>query len=316
MFNYHNPGRWFGKPYFFFGDYLWDKYGTRVLKLPINAIYTCPNRDGTLSHEGCTFCSEDGSASPTCIGFSEIPMQMENAKNSFKRKDEKTRYIAYFQAFSNTYAPITRLRELYDAAVAVKDVSGLMIATRPDCLPDDILDLIASYKMDNFELWLEIGMQTMHEKSLNLLNRRHTHQDTRDSIFRAAEKGIPVCVHIILGVPQESWKDMMMTAKEISSLPVQGVKIHHFHIIKDTKIESDYNKGKVTPFSFREYVSYVCDFIERLRPNILIHRLHGDRSKESLIAPLWAMHKGTVLKAIEDEFHNRGSFQGFLYSFS
>ena len=147
-----NSGIWFGKPYHFFGDYLFDKYGTRVLKLPIDAGLLCPNRDGKIGHEGCIFCSSDGSASPTSIGLNKITDQMENAKKSFKRSDIHTKYIAYFQAFTNTYADRLRLKGLYDQALSVKDVIGLMIATRPDCISDEVFDLIADYKRDNFEL--------------------------------------------------------------------------------------------------------------------------------------------------------------------
>ena len=307
-------GKWFGKPYYAFGDYLFHKYNTRVLKLPINAYLSCPNRDGTISSSGCIFCSEDGSASPTSSGSSDITEQMNNAKRSFKRSRRGTRYIAYFQAFTNTYAAPKKLKKLYDRALSVKDVVGLMIATRPDCINNEILDLIAGYKQDNFELWLEIGMQSAHDRSLTLLNRGHTHKATRDAIERAAERDIPVCVHVILGIPDESWKEMMETADEISRLPVSGVKIHHLHVIKGTKLEKFFEEGKFSIISFEEYVSTICDFIERLRHDILIHRLIGDKDENNLIAPRWSLHKGTVIKEIESEFIRRGTCQGFLFN--
>lgn len=301
-----------GKPYYFFGDYLWEKYGRRVLKLPINAGFSCPNRDGTISTAGCIFCSEDGSTAPTAVGFNTIQEQMENARRSFKRSDTDTRYIAYFQAFTNTYAPAQRLATLYETAIKEPDVIGLMVATRPDCLPDEVFDILNRYQRDGFELWLEIGMQTMHEKSLQLLNRGHTHDITRDAIWRASERKIPVCTHLILGITHETWYDMMETAREISSLPVSGVKIHHLHVIQGTALEQSYLKGDLTLMEQGEYVSTVCDFIERLRPDIIIHRLFGDRDEQTLVAPRWSLHKGTVIKAIGDEFSRRGTFQGFL----
>ncbi len=304
---------WFDKPYHFWGDYLFSKYNTRVLKLPINAGLSCPNRDGTIGYNGCIFCSIDGSASPTTSDRIDIAEQMENAKKSFKRSNKTTKYIAYFQAYTNTYASREKLKYLYDNAIMVEYVIGLMIATRPDCIPNDILDLIAEYKKDDFELCLEIGMQTMHDKSLALLNRGHSHKDTIDSIQRAAQKKIPVCVHIILGIPGESWRNMMDTADEISSLPINGVKFHHLHVIKGTKLEEYYNDNKVKAVKFKEYISTISDFLERLRPDIMIHRLIGDREETSLIAPTWAQHKGTVLKAIEDELEKRCTYQGFLY---
>ena len=303
---------WHGKAYNFWGDYLWAKYGTRVLKLPINAGLSCPNRDGTISRGGCVFCGEEGSASPTASGIPDITEQMENARNSFKRSDAATKYIAYFQAFTNTYAPVPALKELYDKAVSAKDITGLMIATRPDCITGDILDLLSGYQKPGFELWLELGMQTMHDKSLTFLNRGHTHRDTVNAIQAAAEKNIPVCVHIILGIPGESWREMMDTAEEISSLPVSGVKFHQLHVIKGTRLADLYNDKIMTAVGFRDYVSAITDFIERLRPDILIHRLIGDRDEKSLIAPKWALDKGTVVKAIEDEFAKRCTYQGFL----
>ncbi len=300
------------KPYNFFGDYLREKYGCRVLKLPVNAGFTCPNKDGSIGTEGCIFCAGDGSASPSALGSPDIAVQMENAMAGFRRSETDTKYIAYFQAFTNTYAGVEKLKYLYDLAIGFKNVTGLMIATRPDCLNDEILDLISGYKKDGFELCLEIGMQTMHEKSLALLNRGHSHEATRDAILRARRREIPVCLHVILGIPGESWHDMMATAREISSLSVSGVKIHHLHVIRGTRLEEYFNEGRVGVLRFREYVSILCDFLERLRPDILIHRLLGDRDAGTLVAPKWAMHKGTVLKAIDDEFERRCTFQGFL----
>lgn len=309
LYNHWKPS---SKPYNFFGDYLWDKYKCRVLKLPVSAGFTCPNKDGAIGYNGCIFCAEDGSGSPSVKISADIVKQMENAKAGFQRSEADTKYIAYFQAYSNTYSSIENLKKFYDKALIVKDVIGLSVATRPDCLPDNVLDLIAGYSRDNFELCLEIGMQTMHEKTLTFLNRGHSHKTTKDAVLRAAKRNIPVCVHIILGIPGESWNDMMETAKEVSSLPVSGVKIHHLHVIKGTTLEKYYNNGKAGVLSLKEYVSTICDFLERLRPDILIHRLIGDRSAVSLVAPKWGMQKGTVLKAIDDEFAKRCTHQGFL----
>ncbi len=301
------------RSYNFFGDYLWHKYGCRVLKLPINAGFTCPNRDGTIDNKGCIFCAEDGSASPTVSVSEDIRQQMINARNNFKRSDAETKYIAYFQAFTNTYADIHTLERLYSNAIGMPDVIGLMIATRPDCVGDEVLKLISGFRRINFELSLEIGMQTMHDKSLKFLRRGHIHNSSRDAIIRAAMKKIPVCVHIILGIPGETWSDIMQTAEEISSLPISGVKIHHLHVIRGTLLEKYYEQGKIDLMDPERYVSYICDFLERLRPDIIIHRLIGDRSLNSLVAPKWANNKGTVLKAIEDEFIKRCTTQGFLF---
>ncbi|OHD70131.1 MAG: TIGR01212 family radical SAM protein [Spirochaetes bacterium RBG_16_49_21] len=305
-------GNWFGKPYFHFSDYLRDTYRCRVLKLPINANLSCPNRGAMNS--GCIFCSEDGSASPGIGGRTSIPEQMESARKNFKRIDAGTRFIAYFQAYTNTYAPPAQLKRLYDQAVRQRDVIGLMIGTRPDCLPDQTLDLIASYQKDGFELWLEIGMQTIHDKSLEFLRRGHSSSATMNAVERAVRKNIPVCVHLILGITGEDWKEMMDTADALSQMPVRGVKFHHLHVIQGTQLEKLFRAGEVKPLSQREYVSILCDFIERLPSSILIHRLMGDREESTLVAPRWSLNKGTVIKAIEDEFARRGTFQGFLYN--
>lgn len=311
--NYNNPGRWSGKPFNFFGDYLFERYSCRVFKLPINAGLSCPNRDGTIGSTGCIFCSDEGSASPTTSGFNSISLQMENAINTFKRTDHNTKYIAYFQAFTNTYAPVSVLERLYDEALASTEVTGLMIGTRPDCISREILKLIQKYIKDNFELWIELGVQSMKNESLDFLKRGHSAEKSIESINLISEYGISICVHVILGIPGETWNDMMETALKLSELPIQGIKIHHMHIIKDTELENIYNKNPFSLMSLKEYVSTLCDFIERLRPDITIHRLMGDRREDSLLYPKWSIHKGTVQQAIEDEFKKRGTFQGFLY---
>jgi uncharacterized protein len=304
----------FGKPYLLFGDYLRDKYLTPVSKLPINAGLSCPNRDGTLGKKGCIFCSEDGSSSHSSTHSNNIISQMENAKKSFSRSPDNLKYIAYFQSYTNTYSDIKILKYLYDKATGVKDVMGLMIGTRPDNLSDKILDLIASYKKNNFELWLEIGLQSIHDKSLKFLNRQHDYQVSYNSIMRASERGIPVCIHIIIGIPGESWDDMMETADTISRLPICGVKIHHLHVIKDTPLEKLYYKNKINLLSIDEYTAIIVDFIERLRPDITIHRLMGERNKETLIAPKWGLRKGTVQQLVNQKFRERATNQGFLFN--
>lgn len=310
---YNNPGIWSGKPYNFFGDYLLTRYSCRIFKLPINAGLTCPNRDGSVGSEGCIFCSDEGSASPTTSGHDTIKLQMQNAINTFRRSDKDTKYIAYFQAFSNTYAPVSKLKKLYDEAVSFSEITGLMIGTRPDCISRDILKLIKTYSKKNFELWIELGIQSMKNSSLDFLKRGHTAEKSIESINLISDYDISVCVHVILGIPGETWEDMMNTAVQISNLPVHGIKIHHMHIIEGTELERIYNQTRFNLISLKEYVSIICDFIERLRPDITIHRLLGDRNEDSLLYPKWGLHKGTVIQAIENEFRTRETFQGFLY---
>lgn len=303
---------WAGKHYNFFGDYLFQKYNCRVLKLPVNAGLSCPNRDGTTGTGGCIFCSDEGSASPTTSGISSISGQMLNAIETYRRSYRDTKYIAYLQAFTNTYGEIDTLKKIYDECISFPEITGLMIGTRPDCIDDEILKLISSYKNTGFELWIELGIQSIHDKSLVFLNRGHTWRQSREAIEMIGLHGIDVCVHIILGIPGETWDNMMETAAVISGLPVNGVKIHHLHAIKNTPFELIYLKGGINLLSLREYISILCDFIERLRPDITIHRLAGDRTADTLVAPKWGLHKGTVLQAVEDEFANRCTYQGFL----
>lgn len=308
-----NRIEWAGKPYNFFGDYLFSKYKCRVLKLPINAGLSCPNRDGITGNGGCIFCSDEGSASPTTSGINSISAQMSNAIATFRRSYRDTKYIAYLQAFTNTYGDIHTLKRIYDECTSFPEITGLMIGTRPDCIDDEILKLIKSYDRPGFELWLELGMQSIHDKSLKFLNRGHTCNDTFTAVKLTDQYGINVCAHIILGIPGETWDDMMQTATVISKLPVNGVKIHHLHVIKDTPLERLYSNGGIKLLTLREYISILCDFIERLRPGITIHRLAGDRSDDTLVAPRWGLHKGTVLQSVEDEFIKRCTYQGFLY---
>lgn len=301
-----------GKPYNFFGDYLFNKYSCRVLKLPVNAGLSCPNRDGTTGTGGCIFCTEEGSASPTTSGISSLAAQMANAINTFRRSDRDTKYIAYLQAYSNTYADTDVLKKIYDQCASFPGITGLMIGTRPDCINEKILKLIKSYDRLGFELWLELGLQSVHDKSLIFLERGHSWEQTMSAIRLVAEFNINLCTHVILGIPGESWHDMMRTAEIISSLNINGVKIHHLHVIRGTLLELIYRKNCIKLLSMREYISILCDFIERLRPDITIHRLAGDSPEDKLLAPAWGLHKGTVLQAVIDEFARRSTCQGFL----
>lgn len=299
-----------GKPYNYFGDYLRSKYGFRIFKLPINAFLGCPNR---INGQGCIFCSESGSASPSIGNHESIYKQMQNAKTSFNRTSVETRYIAYFQAYTNTVGNINTLKKLYDEALSFPDVMGLMIGTRPDEINPEIADLIAGYNVPDFELWVELGMQSAHDRSLDYLNRMHSFSQTRDSIILLSDRGIQVSVHIILGIPGESWADMMQTADTISSLPVAGVKIHHLHVLKNTPLYSMYTNGEVKLLDFKSYISILTDFIERLRKDITIHRIAGDALEDVLVAPKWGLEKGTVQQRLIDEFNRRCTWQGFLY---
>ncbi len=297
-----------------FGDYLSAKYRCSVLKLPINAGLSCPNRDGKLDDAGCIFCCENGSAAASCSANLSITDQMASAIDSFKRGNSSHKYIAYFQAYTNTYADEYVLKNIYDEAVSFSpDIIGLMIGTRPDCISKDNSRLISSYSAKLPEVWVELGMQSANDKSLSFLNRHHTHKDSAEAVTILKEYGIKICAHFITGIPHENYYDIMYSVSALNDLGIDGIKLHHFHVIKNTPAEKMYDKEKFDLLSMQEYISITCDILERLNPEITVHRLSADRDIESLVAPVWGLHKGSVQKGIEDELKRRGTWQGFLF---
>jgi radical SAM protein (TIGR01212 family) len=229
-----------------------------------------------------------------------------------RRKYRAEKFIAYFQAYSNTYAPVTRLRELFSEALATPDVVGLIVATRPDCLQEEILDYLQELNEQTY-LWLEIGMQTVHDRSLAFIKRRHDHACTVDAIQQARSRGLRVCAHIILGLPGETRGEMLAMADELNRLNVDGVKLHLLHVMKNTVLADMYNRGEVQVLCRDEYAGLVCDFLELLNPRILIQRLTGDGGHENLVAPLWSLKKFEILNLIDAEMEKRGTRQGSRY---
>lgn len=297
-----------------FGDYLTGRYNCRVLKLPINAGLSCPNRDGTLDRTGCIFCCENGSAAASCSENLSIRDQMSSAISSFKRGNSSCKYIAYFQAYTNTYADNSVLKNLYDEAVSFSpDIIGLMIGTRPDCISEKNSKLISSYSEKLPEVWVELGMQSANDKSLSFLNRHHSHNDSIEAVKILKKHGIKVCAHYITGIPNEKYGDIMHSVSAFNNLNIDGIKLHHFHVIKNTPAEKIYEREIFNLLSMQEYISITCDILERLNPKISVHRLSADRDITSLIAPVWGLHKGSVQKGIEDELIKRGTWQGFLF---
>jgi len=217
--------------------------------------------------------------------------------------------MAYFQAYSNTYASVGRLREIYVEALSVKDIVGLIVATRPDCLENEVLDFLQELHQQTY-LWLEIGMQSAHDRSLLFMNRRHNHDCTVSAIERAKERALRVCAHVILGMPGETRADMLATAKELNHLGVDGVKLHLLHVMKDTELAELYESGKVGLLDRDTYAGLVCDFLEQLNPAMIIHRLTGDGGRDNLIAPLWSLNKFEVLNLIDATLLSRGTKQG------
>jgi hypothetical protein len=296
-------------PYRDLNSYLKDRFGQRVQKITLDAGLTCPNRDGRLSTGGCLYCNARGSGTGAWGRGQGIPAQMETGMARLSRRYGAARFIAYFQSFSNTYAPLTNLRELYEAALAPPQVVGLAIGTRPDCLGDEVLDLLAGYARDRL-VWLELGLQSAHDATLARLNRGHDAACFCEAAVRAAARGLAVVAHVILGLPGEGPQEMAATAEFLARLPVQGVKIHLLYVVTGSGLARLHGQGEYVCLTEAQYVSAVVDFIERLPPHLVIHRLTGDPHARELVAPAWCLEKPRVMKRIREEFARRSSHQG------
>ncbi len=295
--------------YFSYRDYLKQLFPFRVYKIGLDAGFTCPNRDGSVAYGGCVYC-ENRSFSPNSKDAKRsVSEQIVSGMEFYRRHFKAEKFIAYFQAYTNTYGPISLLDNLYKEALTFPDVVGLSIGTRPDCLPDEIIDLLSCYSKKT-HLWVEIGLQSMHEDTLKWMNRGHSFDQFVDAITRVKLKGLRVCVHVILGFPGETHEMMMQTADILAGLNIDGLKIHHLYVAENTMLEKMYEKGGMNLLSLDEYIQIVCDFLERIPPNVAIQRLTGELTGDYLIAPEWGASKKVILTAIENEFARRNSFQG------
>ncbi|HBT83093.1 MAG: TIGR01212 family radical SAM protein [Desulfuromonadales bacterium GWD2_61_12] len=297
------------KRYNLFSAHLKERFGGRVHKISVDAGLGCPNRDGGRQGGGCLFCDPDGSGSVGIERQLSVGEQLEQGKEVMVRKYKARHFMAYFQPFSNTFAPPAQLRALYDEALAVSDMVGLAVGTRPDCLPAPVIDLLADYHQRTY-LWLELGLQSCHDATLAHLRRGHDYATFLAAYARAKEAGLRVCVHVILGLPREDRVMMLATADELARLRVDGVKIHLLHVLTGTKLGEAFLRGEVAVLGQEEYVSLVVEFLERLHPATLVQRLTGDGPRQRLLAPLWSLAKWEVLNAIDAELARRNSFQG------
>jgi len=297
------------KRYSTFSDELKRLFGCKVQRISVDAGFTCPNRDGTLGTEGCIFCGGHGSGSHGIRRDLDVFAQLEDGKKVMARKYRAEKFIAYFQAYSNTYAPVENLRHLFGQALAVPDVVGIIIATRPDCLPEEILDYLAELNTQTY-FWLELGLQSIHDASLVYLNRQHDYACFLDAVGRAKTRGLRVCAHLILGLPGETRTETLAMANELNRLGVAGVKLHLLHVMQGTRLAELYENGEVELLDRDAYAGLVCDFLELLDPAILIHRLTGDGGHANLVAPLWSLRKFEVLNLIDAELERRGTRQG------
>ncbi|MEA4971968.1 MAG: TIGR01212 family radical SAM protein [Candidatus Metalachnospira sp.] len=299
------------KPYNSLSDHLKEKLGSKTVKLSVNAGFTCPNRDGKISTGGCIFCSGSGSGDFAPEASLSISEQLRLSKEKLSNKWPNAKYIAYFQAFTNTYAPLEVLEKKYNEALSCDYISGIAIATRPDCIDDDIAELLSNISKKTY-LWVEFGLQTSDENTAKLVNRGYTNDVYLSAMKKMKSVGIETVSHIILGLPHETRQTMLNTVKFAANAGTDGIKLQLLHIIRDTKLEEMYNKEPFHVMTKEEYTDTVIDCIEHMPPNIVIHRLTGDGNRNELIEPQWSMDKRGVLNEIQRKMKINQSFQGKL----
>lgn len=298
---------WNGRRYYSLDCRLKESFGEKLYKLSLDGGMTCPNRDGKISTGGCIFCSEGGSGefSAPCT---DIDSQIQYAKSLVNRKFSGDRYIAYFQAYTNTYAPVDYLRQLFMPVIKRNDIAVLSIATRPDCLEDDKIQLISELAQIK-PVWIELGLQTMHKKTADFINRGYELECYEKAVSDLKKAGADIITHIILGLPDESREEILQTARYVGGF-TDGIKIQLLHVLKNTRLAELYENGYFTTLSENEYISLVCDVISVLPPNVVIHRLTGDGDKNLLISPKWSGDKRRVLNLINHELKTRNIYQG------
>jgi uncharacterized protein len=297
------------KRYRLFSEHLKEHFGGRVHKISVDAGFSCPNRGDDRAGVGCLFCDLNGSAATGLEPALSVARQLQLGREVMERKYRAKNFIAYFQPYSNTYADAEQLRGLYDEALAADGVVGLAVGTRPDCLPEPTLDLLADYHRRSY-FWLELGLQSRHDRSLAFLRRGHDYRTFLDTFAAARQRGLRICVHVIIGLPGEDRRQMLETADEMARLRVDGIKIHLLHVLSDTPLGDLYQQGDVSVLAQEDYVQLAVDFLERLHPDTLIQRLTGDGPRQRLLAPLWSVNKWEVLNAIDAELERRGTRQG------
>ncbi len=293
------------------GQSLLAHHGERVHKLAINAGFTCPNRDGSKGRGGCTFCN-NASFSPNARREPDIAEQIAAGRRVLAKRTGAKKFLAYFQAYTNTYDDPARLKALYDKALAEPDVIGLSIGTRPDCLPPAVLDMLADYRAQGYEIWLELGLQSAFDHTLNRVNRGHGFAEFRSAVRAAQERELPVCAHLILGLPGEEAAHNLISLDRVLALGVEGLKLHPLHVVKGTQLANEWRRGEYSPWTMEKYIATVADLVERTPPEVIFHRLTGTAEASILLTPDWCNWKWRVLNGIERELAQRGSFQGRL----
>lgn len=300
------------RPYNAYKDYLIHRFGGRIQKVSVDAGFTCPNRDGTRAYGGCTYCNNLSFVPPYCKPGMSVAEQVAQGVEYLSRRYKVDRFLVYFQAYSNTYAPLAYLKQVYEQALAHPQVIGLAIGTRPDCVDEDKIAYLAELAREYF-ISVEYGLESVYDATLERLNRAHTFREWADAVEMTAGKGIHICSHVILGLPGETREMMLHTAEVISQYPLDSLKIHHLHVVKKTALAVEYQRKPFPVLGYREYIDLVIDFLQRLRPDIRIQRLVGETHPRHLVAPVWNVRANIVQQEIEAEMRRRGVWQGKAY---
>jgi len=300
------------RPYNSYKDFLTKKFNGRLQKVSVNAGFTCPNRDGSKGFGGCTYCNNNSFLPPYCKPGMTIAEQVAAGVEYLSRRYKAKQFMVYFQAYSNTYAPLPYLQTLYEQALAHPQVIGLAIGTRPDCVDEVKLAYLEELAKEYF-ISIEYGLESINNHTLAHLNRGHTFQEWADAVKMTAGRGIHICSHVILGLPGETREEMLHTAEVISRYPIDSLKIHHLHVVKKTVLAAEYKRNPFPVFTYREYIDLVIGFLQRLRPDIIVQRLVGETHPRHLVAPIWGVRAATVQKDIEQEMRRRNVWQGELW---
>ena len=297
------------KRYYQFSEYLKTKFGKKVYKITLDAGFSCPNRDGTISSGGCIFCDDGGSFSRAHSSLLSVRDQVYTGVKTLGERFKAQKFMSYFQAYSNTYKPVDELKKIYDESLCHPDVVGISIGTRPDCVDEQKLDLIASYT-ENYETWVEYGLQSMHDRTLKFINRGHDFETFLKAFQETKKRGIKTGVHVILGLPGETKQDMLETVKMLADIGADGVKFHCLCIFPNTKLYDLYNQGSIKLLEEDEYIDIACDCLELLPSDTTIHRLGGNGLQAIKVAPKWLNKKFEILNRIDRELEERNSYQG------
>lgn len=301
--------QWRGRRYNSYNRVVKDRFCARVYKIGLRMNFTCPNRDGQLAVGGCIYCNNASHTPQDYRPRMSVTAQLEQGAEALRKRHRAEKFIAYFQSYTNTYDSVSKLESLFREALDFPGVVGLSIATRPDCVPDEVLDLITDLSRNTY-LWLEIGLESIHDRTLRWVNRGHGLREFVDAVERCKRHGLRVCTHLILGFPGETREDVLKTPLILNQLGVDGVKLHNLHVIKHTALEKLYLEGTVQLLTQREYISWVADFLELLTPQMIIHRLTGETYRAMTVAPEWSINKIGMINAIHDELVRRDTWQG------